>query len=236
VPPEWVTGERIPIEPGLTESPPMDSGLASWIEPSRTALLVIDVQVDFVAPDGAMGRVGLDLSATVPALARVEQLIAAARAVGVAPVFARVVTQPATDPTALKLLMKRKGMPTSAVDLCRADTLGADYYRIRPLPGEIEIRKTLFSSFVGTTLDEQLKARGIDTLVVVGFTTDCCVDCSVRDAFHRDYNVFIATDGCAAYSRELHEGALNGLAQNCALLVESDAVMQAWSTSKNRTA
>jgi nicotinamidase-related amidase len=191
-------------------------------------LLVIDVQVDFVAPDGAMGRAGTDLSASVPALARIERVIAAARVSCVTPVFVRVVTRPETDTAALKLLMQRRGTPESDVAICRADTPGADYYRIRPLPGEIEIRKTLFSSFVGTTLDEQLRARAIDTLVVVGFTTECCVDCTVRDAFHRDYNVFIATDGCAAYSRELHEGTLNSLALNCALLVESEAVVQAW--------
>jgi nicotinamidase-related amidase len=218
----------VPPEDGITAPPLRDPTLASWIEPARTALLVIDVQVDFVAPEGAMGREGLDLAATVPALACVEKLIAAARTAGATLVFARVVSRPETDPAALKLLLARKGMPASALAVCRAETAGADYYRIRPLPGEIEIRKTLFSSFVGTTLDEQLKARGIDTLVVTGFTTECCVDCTVRDAFHRNYSVFIATDGCAAYSRELHEGALNSLAMNCALLVETQAVVQAW--------
>jgi nicotinamidase-related amidase len=78
-------------------------------------------------------------------------------------------------------------------------------------------------------LDAQLRARGIDTLVVVGFTTDCCVDCTVRDAFHHDYNVFVVADACAAYEEDLHYGALNGLSKNCALLTETEAVLGAWS-------
>ena len=75
---------------------------------------------------------------------------------------------------------------------------------------------------------EVLRARGIDTLVVVGFTTDCCVDCTVRDAFHRNYDVFVVTDACAAYEQDLHIGALNGLSKNCAMLTDTEAVLAAW--------
>ncbi len=63
---------------------------------------------------------------------------------------------------------------------------------------------------------------------MTGFTTDCCVDCTVRDAFHLNYNVFLVADACAAYEEALHWGALNGLSKNCALLTESEAVLAAW--------
>jgi biuret amidohydrolase len=202
--------------------------LAAMIEPARTALLVIDVQNDFVATEGAMGLAGVDLSGLVPALERINSVIAAARAAKATVGFVRVVTRPETDSDALKLLMARKGLPPESVALCRDGTPGADYYHVRPLPGDLEIRKTLFSSFVGTRLEEQLRERGIDTLVVVGFTTECCVDCTVRDAFHLNFNVFIVVDACAAYSTDFHYGALSALSANCALLVESGAVAAAW--------
>jgi nicotinamidase-related amidase len=211
---------------------PLDA-LAAMIEPARTALLVIDVQIDFVAPDGPMGSAGVDLSAIPPALARIHPVIAAARVSGTTVGFVRVVTRPETDSDALKLHMARRGLPPEAVAICRAGTRGADYYQVRPLPGELEVQKTLFSSFVGTRLEEQLRERGIDTLVVVGFTTDCCVDCTVRDAFHRNFSVFIVADACAAYSSSLHYGALESLSANCALLVESDAVLGAWVPGKS---
>lgn len=203
--------------------------LPPMIDPARTALVIIDVQVDFCAPEGAMGRAGLDLSAVEPALQHVQALIDSARSAGATPVFVRVLTRPETDSDALKLLMQRKGRPPQAAAICREGTSGADYYRVQPAPGDLEIGKLLFSSFSGTALEQQLRARGIDTLVVAGFSTDCCVDCTVRDAFHRDFNIFVVADACAAYEPNLHYGALNGLGGNCALLVTTDAVLTAWS-------
>jgi biuret amidohydrolase len=218
----------MPREGMLPEPPVAAAALTAMIPPERTALVVIDVQVDFVSPEGAMGRAGVDLSAFGPAMMRIDSLIAAARSNGATLVFARVVTRPQTDSDALKLLMSRKGLPPESVAICRAGTAGADYYRVRPLSGDIQVEKPLFSSFAGTQLQEELQKRGVDTLVVVGFTTECCVDCTVRDAFHRNFNVFVVADGCAAYEPDLHYGALNALAKNCALLVESDAVLEAW--------
>ena len=208
-------------------APPVEV-LAEMIAPARTALAVIDIQGDFAAPDGAMGRVGGDLSEVEAVIDRAERLIAAARAAGATVMFARVVTTPETDAPNLTAFYRRKGYGEDAAGICRAGTPGADYYRVAPQSGDIEVEKPLFSSFVGTDLEAQLRARGVDTLVVLGLTTDCCVDCTARDAFHRGYNVFIAADACAAYDEETHRAALHGLAKNCALLVETDAVVAAW--------
>jgi biuret amidohydrolase len=87
----------------------------------------------------------------------------------------------------------------------------------------------MFDSFHGTDLDSQLRERGIDTVVMTGFSTDCCVDQTARSAFHNGYHVFVVSDACAAYEAELHSGTLNVLQKNCALLVTSDAVLEAWS-------
>jgi nicotinamidase-related amidase len=192
-------------------------------------LVVIDVQEDFVSPTGAAGHWGIDLSILDTPLDNVDTLIAAARAKGVTLVFARVVTQPETDSDALKALHRRKGRPPQALDICRVGTPGIDYYRVKPEPGDMEVQKRLYSSFAGTDFDARLRARGIDNLVIVGFTTDCCVDCTARDAFHLNYDVFIVTDACAAYDLDLHYGALNGLSKNCALLTDTRSVLNAWS-------
>jgi len=202
--------------------------LPPMISPARAALVIIDVQQDFISPTGAAGSWGMDLGVFESPLQRIEALIAAARANGVVQVFVRVVTRPETDSTALTLLHQRKGRPPEALAICRAGTPGADYYRIAPQPGDIEIEKVLYSAFVGTDLDAQLRARRRYTLLFVGFTTECCVDCTARDAFHRNFNVFVVTDACAAYEIELHEGALNALSKNCALLTDSAAVLTAW--------
>jgi nicotinamidase-related amidase len=203
--------------------------LPPMIDPARTALVVIDIQEDFVSPTGAAGHWGIDLSILDAPLDNCDRLIAAARAKGVTLAFARVVTQASTDSDALKALHRRKGRPPQALDICRVGTPGVDYYRVKPEPGEMEVEKRLYSSFVGTDFDARLRARGIDTLVIIGFTTDCCVDCTARDAFHLNYDVFIVTDACAAYDEDLHYGALNGLSKNCALLTDTQSVLDAWS-------
>jgi len=203
--------------------------LAPMLVPARTALLIIDVQEDFVSPTGAAGHWGVDLGVFEAPLARVAQLIQAARAKKITEVFVRVISRPETDSTALKLFHQRLGRPPEALAICRAGTSGAAYYRIAPEPGDIQIEKALYSSFVGTDLDMRLRGRGIDTLVVVGFTTECCVDCTVRDAFHLNYNVFVVADACAAYEAHLHFGALSALSKNCAILTQTETVRAAWS-------
>ena len=212
-------------EGAVSETVPDD--LAEMIAPARTALIVIDIQKDFAAPDGLLGRVGVDLSPAEAAIDRIEALIAAARGAGATIGFMRVVTSEATDPVALKTLMARRGTPGGEA-ICRTEDGGADYYRVAPQPGDIEIDKLLFNSFHNTDLDAQLRARGIDTLVVTGISTDCCVDATVRDAFHRDYHVFVVSDACAAYEAELHSGTLRVLEKNCAMLTTTDAVAAAW--------
>ena len=203
--------------------------LPPMIAPTRAALAIIDVQNDFCSPHGAAGHWGIDLSTFDVPIRNIQALIAAARAASVPLVFVRVVTRPETDTAALKALHASKGRPPEAVAICRAGTTGADYYRVKPEPGDIEIEKLLYSSFVGTDLDKRLRAIGVDTLVTVGFTTECCVDCTVRDAFHLDYRAFVVTDACAAYDESLHLGALAGLSKNCALLTDTEAVVAAWS-------
>lgn len=221
--------EALAPAPGPPKAePPAAESLAEMIAPARTALAVIDIQGDFAAPDGAMGQVGCDLSEVEGVIDRAERLIAAARRAGAQVMFARVVTTAEGDAENLKAFYRRKGYPEDAVGVCRAGTPGADYYRVRPEPGDIEVAKPLFSSFVATDLEAQLRARGVDTLAILGLTTDCCVDCTARDAFHRGFHVFLVEDACSAYDPALHRGSVAALSKNVALTVSTAEVLEAW--------
>ncbi|MXP24976.1 isochorismatase family protein [Altererythrobacter indicus] len=212
----------------VSDLPHVDkAALPEMISPARTALLVIDIQTDFASPEGLIGQAGVDLTSAQIAIDRIEELLALARKVGVTIGFARVVTSPDSDSIALKTLMERRGRPGEEA-ICRAEGGGADYYRVKPQAGEIEISKLLYSSFSGTDLDAQLKARGVDTLVITGLTTDCCVDSTARDAFHLGYHVFLVSDACDAYDEQFHIHSLNAIEKNCALLTTADAVKAAW--------
>ncbi len=202
--------------------------LPGMIAPVHSALVVIDIQEDFAAPDGAMGRIGVDLGAVPPTLERIHATIAAARTAGATLAFVRVVTTPESDSRALRLLTQRKGRDAESIAVCRDGTPGVGYYQVSPLPGDIEVSKRLYSAFAGTNFDADLRARGIDTLVVVGLTTDCCVDATVRDAFHHDYSVFVVADACDAYDADVHLSSLTALQAHCALVTDAADVCAAW--------
>jgi ureidoacrylate peracid hydrolase len=200
-----------------------------WIAPSRTALVIIDMQVDFAAPGGVIGQMGVDMSALTPALAAAERLAGAARAVGAPVVFVGLFTSPSSDsPMWRERMTRRGGDPDVESDLCRAGETGSDFYGPKPLEGELVIEKTRYSAFFGTDLEQKLRARGVDTLVLCGLTTECCVDCTARDAFHGDFHVFVPTDACAAYEVDVHEAALKIMGLNFAILTDTNTVVGAW--------
>ena len=211
----------------IPDLPHLDArSFAGLVGASRPALVVIDIQKDFVAEDGFCGLAGADLTTMPAAIDRIERMIDAARSAAIPVVFVRLFTTPESDSPAMLRLMERRGRAGGA-GLCRTDTPGAEYHRVRPAAGDVEVIKRRYDAFLETDLDARLRARGIDTLLVTGVSTDCCVDSTARAAFQRDYDVFIVSDACAAASPALHLGALAALERNVAMLVDTDTAAAA---------
>lgn len=202
-----------------------------WIAPSRTALLLIDCQVDFGAPHGEMARRGMDMTGPQVALANAALLLDAARAAGVAPVFVRLVTRPGRESDVLKEEKRRKGDPGEG-DLCVVGSEGAAFTVVSPLSGEMILDKTRYSAFSDTGLAGQLKGQSVDTLVLAGLTTECCVAATAWGAFEADFHVFIASDAVAAYDETLHQGSLKALSLSGALLLPAAGISTAWKNSR----
>jgi ureidoacrylate peracid hydrolase len=208
-------------------SPAETRGLRDWVAAHRTAVVAIDMQVDFAFPGGALGKAGLDMGAAVAAVDVATDLVTAARRAGVPIIFVGLATSADTDSPAWRE-WRRRGGESGDGGLCRSGTPGVDFVGPQPLPDDPVVLKTRYSGFYQTNLDEVLRELGVDTLVLCGLTTECCVDCTARDAFHRDYFVFVADDACAAYSDDVHRSALANLALNCATVLPSSAIAAAW--------
>ena len=202
--------------------------LKDWIAPARTALLLVDMQVDFAEPDGAMGQAGADLSMAKAAIRNAAMLADAARAAGVPCLFARLITRDSDETDLWREWQKRRGTEDDA-PLCQEGTWGAEFVGPQPRAGEAVFSKNRYDAFSGTELDAHLRGIKRDTLVIAGLTTECCVDSTVRAAFERDYHVFIAADAVAAYEKDLHDGALKALELNCAIGAPSADIIAAWS-------
>jgi len=200
--------------------------LKDWIAPNRTALLLIDMQVDFASPEGGLGLDGADMTAPLAAVKQAELLATAARNAGVACVFVRLVTREQDETQFLQEWKTRRG--SDGRPLCREGTPGAAFVGPKPGPRELVFSKKRYNAFAGTGLDAALRGQGIDTLVVAGLTTECCIDSSVRDGFERDYHLFVVSDATACYEPALHQAALKALKLNCASLILTAEAVVAW--------
>ena len=153
--------------------------LKDWIAPSRAALLLVDCQVDFAAPEGALGRQGVDMHAAQAAIRNAAMLADAARAAQVPCLFARLITKSNDETSMLREWNRRRGHEKDP-PLCREGTRGAEFVGPQPLAGEAVFTKRRYDAFAGTGLDAHLRALKRDTLVIAGLTTECCVDSTAR--------------------------------------------------------
>ena len=177
------------------------------LEPSKAALLVIDMQNDFGSKGGMFERAGLDISmiqATVPPTSKV---IVASRNIGIPIVYLKMGFKPdlsdlgtADSPNRTRHLHFGVGEKMSAPDGTEGRFLVRDTWNtdiiseLKPKPEDRIVYKHRFSSFFETELDEVLKRLGIKYLIVTGCTTSVCVESTVRDAMFRDYSCVLLAD------------------------------------------
>ncbi|MCU1528054.1 MAG: isochorismatase hydrolase [Frondihabitans sp.] len=206
--------------------------LASLATPDRRpALVVVDVQRDFGDPRQLAGY-GLTESALTDldaAIARIGDLVDAARASGVPVVWVELGSDPGRPWHSSSWL--RSGdyaAPMGPDEPCRLGTPGAEWIGTQPADDELRVVKRGYSGFLGTDLEAELRKVGYDWLTVVGLTTECCVAATAQDAMQLDWPVVIARDATAAYDLAVHETALVQLALNVAVVADVDEVTDLW--------
>jgi nicotinamidase-related amidase len=185
------------------------------LSPHTTALLVIDMQRDFLEPDGYAARAGLDIWLLRAAILPLTQLIAAARDCGTHVVHTREghVADLSDCPPYKRQRSLQAGAEIGANGplgrlLVRGE-YGHDFIdALQPIPGETVIDKAGYSAFHGTSLQSVLESRGIDTLIITGITTEVCVSSTLRSAIDRGYVCHTVADACASAYPDLHKAAL----------------------------
>lgn len=167
---------------------------AQKIDPKRAALLVMDYQ------PGILGRYP-DADALVE---RAQAAIAAARAAEVPVAFVRVGFAP-EDLEAMPETSKMAERAKPAGDKMGPDAPGTQVdERLDPGAEDIVVRKTRIGAFGTTDLDQQLRERGIDTLLLAGFSSSGVVLSTVRDGHDRDFRQIVISDACADPDPEVH--------------------------------
>jgi nicotinamidase-related amidase len=185
------------------------------LDPARTALLVIDMQRDFLHPDGYAARAGLDIGPLRAAIDPVARVLEAARGAGLTIVHTREGHLPdLSDCPPYKLERSRRagaeiGTPGPMGRLLVRGEHGHDFIdALQPRAGETVIDKPGYSAFEHTPLHQVLVTRRIDTLVLTGITTEVCVSSTLRAAVDRGYRCITVGDACASSDPALHAAAL----------------------------
>ena len=181
------------------------------IDPLRTALLVVDLQNDFLHPNGAYARGGQASAAIAELPARVKPLVEAMRAAGGLVISTQFTLQPGREGEpiisphlrAMRPFLKRGDFLPGSWGHALVDALQ---------PADVVIEKVAYSAFYMTRLEWVLRKLGIDRLLVCGIVTNGGVASTVRDAHVRDIEATVLVDGCAAFSESVHETALAALA------------------------
>jgi nicotinamidase-related amidase len=182
----------------------------------EAALILIDMQRDFLEPAGYLATMGYDLGGVRAAIEPARRLLAAARGAGLCILHTRQGYRPdLAEVPAHKLARIQAGQ--SAIG--RPGPLGRFLIRgepgfqiipeLAPAPGEFVIDKTANSAFWGTDLAAILAAQSIRALILAGVTTDVCVHCTLREANDRGFECLVARDACGSGDADAHRAALH---------------------------
>jgi biuret amidohydrolase len=183
-----------------------------------TALIVIDMQVDFCAPGGwvdqlgASGAPGESIRHTRAVVPRVRRALEAARAAGLVVLHTREGHRPDLSDLPPNKRWRTRAHGLGIGDrgragrvLVRGESGHAIVPEVAPLPGEPVIDKPGKGAFHATALDHLLRGRGVGRLALAGVTTDCCVQATMREAADRGYACALLEDCCAVVDERNHE-------------------------------
>lgn len=183
---------------------------ADKLNMARTALIIVDLQNDFLHPDGAYARGGAKLSDADHLVTRMAAVADAMRQAGglvIATQFTLVPGrggEPMISPHLARLrpFLRRGDFHPGSWGQAPLDALG---------PVDILSEKVAYSAFYMSRLEFVLRKAGIDNLLIGGIVTNGGVASTLRDAHVRDFQTWLITDACAAFSRTAHEASLTSL-------------------------
>jgi nicotinamidase-related amidase len=181
---------------------------------STTALIIIDMQRDFMEPGGFGETLGNDVSQLARAVKPIGAVLSAARDMGMLVIHTREGHLPdLSDAPPAKVARgapsRRIGDPGPMGRILIRGEAGHDIIpELYPLDSETVIDKPGKGAFYATELGDVLKKYGIDNLLVCGVTTEVCVNTTVREANDRGYRCVVIADGCASYFPEFHDAGL----------------------------
>jgi nicotinamidase-related amidase len=183
-------------------------------DPAQAALVIIDMQRDFVEPGGFGATLGNDVTRLQAIVPTVRRVLDAWRAAGALVVHTREAHR--SDLSDCPIAKRMRGAPTLRIGdfgpmgriLVAGEPGNQIVAELAPLDGEIVIDKPGKGAFYATGLDAMLRTRGVTHLVFAGVTTEVCVQTSMREANDRGYDCLLVEDATESYFAEFKAATL----------------------------
>ncbi len=212
--------------------------LEEILKPQHSALIVVDLQNDYLDPNGFFAQKRKsDISQMQATLPYIQKLVDAAHKAKVPVIF----TQGAEDvklrgKNGLRRAVKWDEKDGDGSVNSERGTFGWELNQIKPAEGDIIIEKHKWTSFDGKdqngkSLDDILKEKGIETLVITGVTTETCVNATIKSAAERDYFVVVPRNSVGSDLPEQHKEVLKHFDPYDGDLVDEAVILQNWPES-----
>jgi ureidoacrylate peracid hydrolase len=182
--------------------------IGAYLDPKKSAVLVIDMQNDFCHPEGAFGKSGVNLKYMHQIVPVLKRFVEAARSLGITIVHVRSFLDEKFLSPSMLARNKQIGRTTG---ICCEGSWGSEFYEINPAPDEMVLTKHAYSAFVGTDLQQRLSAKGIETIMVTGVVTNVCCESTLRDGFMLGFHAILVDDCCASTEQAAHRATVKNV-------------------------
>jgi ureidoacrylate peracid hydrolase len=200
--------------------------LSEFVKPSKTAIIVVDVQNDFCEPTGVAGKNGKDTSAAMAMIPTLQKFLTAAREHGTNVIFIQTIHEPCTDSDAW---VGRRANPDAAN--CLKDTWGSEFTGVAPVGSEPVVIKHRYSAFLNTRLDSVLRTMKVENIIVLGVATNVCVESTARHGYMLDYHTVFVSDCSASYNKAAHDMTLKTHEKHFGPVATSDEIIATWAAT-----
>ncbi|MBI4334012.1 MAG: cysteine hydrolase [Chloroflexi bacterium] len=215
--------------------------LQELVDPEHNALLLIDLQNDYVMPGGFSDKQGSETSAARQMVPQVKQVLEAARRHGVLRIHVQMTSYAnslSDSPASLRMQLLHMSYESNKpfkglTRRCIENSWGWQIVEeLTPLPDEIVIRKHRSSAFMGTDLDMMLRSNGIQTVTIAGVVTQGCVMATAKHAQLLDYYPVLLRDCIASHKATCHDAALLIMSSSMDI-ADSREVLDIWRSNRS---